>query len=356
MWKFISTLQRRRVAPFVVALSLCAVATSVISPRVVLAQDAAAKALELASSGAVHFKAERFPEAARDFEAAYRTNPVDPKNLRYAGRAWEQVGVWDRAISLFERYLQVETSPELRQSIVPRLDKLKATTPQERAEALAMATIKYPQARLEGEAAQAFERLGDKASLERAIKLYETSRLWAETPAEKARVDDDINRVRQRITALEKGGDTQQNNQNNQQNQNNQNNQQPDPKKPEPPKSDTLGTVLYIAGGVAIVAGAGLVGVGYMQYSGAIEDNDSGKFKTKADYDDALGSAKTTYVAGAAVAGVGVLVVGVAVARTLMAPAAAPASNGAAAGATTSWQLLPRLTQDGVGLALGGSF
>ena len=355
MWKAVLSTQRQRVASLIFVASLCAVATTVVAPSAAFADDPAAKALELASSGAVHFKAGRFPEAARDFEAAYRTNPVDPKNLRYAGRAWEQVGVWDRAISLFERYLQVETSPELRQSIVPRLDKLKSTTPQERAEALAMATIKYPQARLEGEAAQAFERLGDKASLERAIKLYETSRLWAETPAEKSRVDDDINRVRQRITALEKGGDPQQNNQ--QQNQQNQQNQQPDPKKPVPAQSDTLGTALYIAGGVAIVAGAGLVGVGYMQYGAAIDDNDNGKFKTKTDYDDALGSAETTYIAGAAVAGVGVIVVGVAVVRSLMAPAVtAPAASSGTPAAGASWQLLPRWSQDGVGLTLGGSF
>ena len=153
MWKAVLSTQRQRVASLIFVASLCAVATTVVAPSAAFADDPAAKALELASSGAVHFKAGRFPEAARDFEAAYRTNPVDPKNLRYAGRTWEQVWVWDLAISLFERYLQVETSPELRQSIVPRLDKLKSTTPQERAEALAMATIKYPQARLEGEAA-----------------------------------------------------------------------------------------------------------------------------------------------------------------------------------------------------------
>lgn len=340
-----------------VALSLACALTA--APMPVFADDAAEKSLELARDGAGHFKEKRYIEAARAFESAYRTNPVDPRNLRYAGRAWEEVGVIDRAISLFERYLQVETNPEYRQSIVSRLDKLKAITAKERAEALAMATIKYPQGRLEEEAAQAFERLGDKASLDRAIKLYETSRLWAETPEAKAKVDANINRVRKAIDDLERKANEP---------------DKPDPgtglpgqpHKPAEPEGDTLGMVLYIVGGVALVAGGGLGGYGYLSYDQAIQDNDAGKFATRDAYDSATESARTMNQAGYGLAAVGVGVLGWAIVRTVMrgdpadkaAPVPAPGGKKTeGSGESTSLYLQPRFDRDGAaGFVLGGRF
>jgi tetratricopeptide (TPR) repeat protein len=334
----------RAIAPRLALAALAALAVGLGQPATAAAEpDAAERSLEQARAGAEHFKAKRFIEAARAFEGAYRTNPVDPRNLRYAGRAWEEVGVIDRAISLFERYLQVETNPEHRQSIVPRLDALKAKTPRERAEALAMATIKYPQGRLEEEAAQAFERLGDKASLERAIKLYETSRLWAETPEAKAAVDANINRVRAQMAALDKAA---------------REPKGPDPKppgsggpgvtKPQPPASDGLGTALYVIGGVAVLAGGGLGGWGYLSHRGALDDNLAGKFKSKDDYEAATESARTLNTVGWVVAGTGVAVLGVAILRTVLRDDAPPA--------TSTLRLTPTLGAGQAGLALGGRF
>lgn len=152
------------------------------------------KALNI--KGAALFKKGEYFEAAQAFERAYALDARDFRVLRYAGRAWQEIGHWDRALTLLERYSALETEAELKASLLPNLEKLRKTTARERAEALATAATRYPQARLEEEAARALAALGDAASLKRAVQLLEVARLGAATPAEKDRLDTEINQAR----------------------------------------------------------------------------------------------------------------------------------------------------------------
>ena len=195
-----------RYRPKRVPLSLSALAALLLSASLAMPSPAFAgdknASSAAAKEGAGHFKGKRFIEAARRFEEAYRLNPVDPRNLRYAGRAWQEVGHVERALGLFERYHQVETNPKHRATIVPHIETLKAIPAPKRADMLAQATINYPQGKLELEAGRAMERLGDEVSLQRALKLFGTARLWATTPAEQSAVDAAIDQAKRQQVAL----------------------------------------------------------------------------------------------------------------------------------------------------------
>lgn len=157
-----------------------------------------------ARKGAESFKAGAFYEAAVEFEKAYGLDPQDFKNLRYAGRAWQEVGYWERALVLLERYHSLETDAKLKESVLEKLEPLRWATPRDKAEALDTATRKFAQAHLEAEAANAFESLADEASLRRAVTHLELARLGAPSEAEKQRLDGDIRRVRDKIEAAAK--------------------------------------------------------------------------------------------------------------------------------------------------------
>lgn len=77
-----------------------------------------------AEQGAEHFKTGRHADAAEAFERAWQIDPTDVRNLRYAGRARQEVGHLQRARLLFERYVAIEPDPALKASIQPHLEKL----------------------------------------------------------------------------------------------------------------------------------------------------------------------------------------------------------------------------------------
>lgn len=336
--------------PRALRFAACAVSVALVLPASLpaAAQTKSEKSFALAKEGAGHYKAKRYLEAARLFEEAYRVNPVDPRNLRYAGSAWNKVGHWERALNLLERYSQLATNAAHRQSIQPRIAELKKKTPRERADQLALATVKYPQGKLEIEAARALERLGKKNDLERALKLYETARLWATSPALSAQVNADIDRVKNKLIELEK-----------------KKNAPKDPKGPGktgppkqlPPKSDTLGTVLFVVGGVVAVAGAGLGAYGLIQGNKVQESYkkdqfltlDQATYKNRQEYEDALSGASSLNSIGYVVAGVGGAVLAFAIVRAAMKPdPKAPAA--------TTWWVAPQADGESRGMVVGLHF
>jgi tetratricopeptide (TPR) repeat protein len=167
------------------------------------ADDAASHA----QRGADHFKKGQYLDAAQAFERAWQLDPSDSKHLRYAGRAWQEVGHWFKARLLMERYLEIEKDPNLRASVVEKLEPLRKATPQEVAEALVGATERYPHGRLELEAAQALEDLGDERSLQRALGLIEVAKLAATNEGERDKVDAAARRVKARLADLQKTKD-----------------------------------------------------------------------------------------------------------------------------------------------------
>ncbi len=112
-------------------------------------------------------------------------DPRDFRVLRYASRAWQEIGFFDRAQTLLERYYGQETDHEARETLLPSLEKLRTARPLAKAQALDAATQKYPEARLEVEAAKAWESLGDAPSVRRAVALWEVARLGAVDAATK---------------------------------------------------------------------------------------------------------------------------------------------------------------------------
>lgn len=183
-------------------LVLATVSAAQLGPSTALAGPAEeSKALN--NKGAGLFKKGEYFEAALAFEKAYALDARDFRVLRYAGRAWQEIGHWDRALTLLERYFSLESEADLKASLLPNLEKLRKTTPRERAEALASAATRYPQARLEEEAARALQALGDAASLKRAVQLFEVARLGAGNPAEKDRLDKDIAQAREALQQAE---------------------------------------------------------------------------------------------------------------------------------------------------------
>lgn len=149
-----------------------------------------------AAKGAALFKKADYLGAAQAFEKAFALDARDFRVLRYAGRSWQEVGHWERALNLLERYQSLETDDALKASVQPNIDLLRKATPRERAERLEKAVQTYPQARLEEEAAAALEGLDDTDAFKRAIQLYEVARLGAVSASDKARLDKEIKRVR----------------------------------------------------------------------------------------------------------------------------------------------------------------
>lgn len=130
-----------------------------LAPAVALAGPAEeSKAIN--AKGAAQFKKGEYLDAAQAFEKAYALDQRDFRVLRYAGRAWQEIGHLERALTLLERYYSLETEPDLKASILGNLEKLRKSTPEERADALDKGCAKYPQAKLEVEAARALEALG----------------------------------------------------------------------------------------------------------------------------------------------------------------------------------------------------
>jgi tetratricopeptide (TPR) repeat protein len=125
----------------------------------------------MAEKGAAAFKNQQFYEAAVAFEKAYQLDRRDAKNLRYAGRAWQEIGDWQRARNLLERYAEVESDAGAKASIGKYLDPLRQATPQQVLAKLIEATQKFPEAQLEEEAALQLEKVGDEASLKQSEKL-----------------------------------------------------------------------------------------------------------------------------------------------------------------------------------------
>ena len=161
---------------------------------------------ELAQKGAAAFKNKQYYEAATAFMQAYQFDKRDPKNLRYAGRAWQEIGHWQRALNLLERYVEVEPDEALRTSIVDKLEPLRKATPQQILDALLDATKRFPEAQLEEEAALALEKIGDEAALKKAEKFYEVARLGAVQPNDRERIEAGLKRVQSRLVEVQKQG------------------------------------------------------------------------------------------------------------------------------------------------------
>ncbi|MSQ83407.1 MAG: hypothetical protein EXR77_11060 [Myxococcales bacterium] len=169
-------------------------------PASICAYAAAADdAGDFAAKGAEAFKANQYLEAAQAFEKAAQLDPSDPKNLRYAGRAWQEVGHLRRALVLLEAYLKIEPDPKLRASIEEKIAPLRKLKSKQVAEALAQALGKYPQGRLEAETAKAYEEIGDEPALKRAAELWEVARVRAASDSERMAAETGSARVAQRV-------------------------------------------------------------------------------------------------------------------------------------------------------------
>ncbi len=322
------------------------VAAGLLLSSPVLAQDAAQAQLA-AQEGAGHFKAKQFLKAARAFERAFRHDPTDARLVRYAGRSWQEVGHWDRARRLLERYLQLEQNPEHRASILAKLAKLRKMTPLGVAESLLLATKRFPLGRLERDAAMAYERVGSERGFKQALNLYETARLSAGTAVERGQIDAAITRVQGNLMKLKSGVEPA---------------SLARPATPttltmfKPPPaaaSDTVGTVLYIVGGVVVAAGGTMAAMGYMQAARANDEWTSDKdlplaerhFKSFKKYKTEKEAGGSLHLAGLGVVGGGGAVILWAVVRGLTkAPGRA------------AWQVAPMRTSGGAGLVFGRRF
>ncbi|MBI5610114.1 MAG: tetratricopeptide repeat protein [Deltaproteobacteria bacterium] len=287
------------------------------------ALSAAEESKVMAVKGADLFKKGQFLDAAQAFEKAYALDAKDFRVLRYAGRAWQEVGFYDRALKLLTRYLEIETDAELVQSAKANVAKLKATTPAERAAALDQATRKYPQARLEDEAAKAYEALGDAKSLERAIELWEVVRVATPDESGKRYVDDHMRKLREQVQAMQAAaagkapGVTQQ---------------------AEP--SHTLQYAVWGASGLALIGGVSLMAVAAGQTKTSNDEYTARTIGYSA-YRDQRSAADTLYYAGI---GLTVLGAGGAVAGFFLGPPAHAKAS--------TWHVVPASG----GLAVAGSF
>lgn len=321
-------LLRRAILPV-----LLLVAGALWTPRPASAEASPAQAA--ATEGAGHFKAKRYLEAARAFERSYQLEPTDPVLLRYAGRAWQEVGHLGRAKRLLERYLELEKNAARRSSIEPKLARLRGLDKTALAEALVEAARKHPGGGLEAEAAFALEELDDPASLARALKHWELARTLAKDSGVRVQCDSGIRRVKRRMAELEKGAAPA---------------PQPTPvptpvptptppPSPAPPEatgSSGLTVALYVIGAVGLVGGAGMAGYGFIQADNANKafKEDADKLPAKRTYSsfeayekDKKGADTMAYI-GYGVAGVGAIATVWAIARTATSgPAAADGSG-----------------------------
>ncbi len=360
------------------------------------AQTNAEKSLSHAQEGAQHFKNKEYLQAARMFEEAYRLNPTDPVYLRYSGRGWQEVGHWERAKQLLERYYTLEKDPNRKATILKHLGVLRSATPLVIAERLRFATETYPGQGLELEAGFAFEKLGELEckkgngtagvkALNQGKQFFEVARLSAKTAGERMEVATAVKRVESKTdkckpfcaekldgpwcaddktlivcvgrkakqtthckTRCATGGPG-----------------QPGkclvPVKTKPvgagptPTGPSGGLVKYIIGGALVVVGGGLAGFGYLQAADAnteaekdvvrIKEGKAQHFVDADAYKSARDGATMIHYAGLATAVVGVGVVGWAL-----------TSGPSGAAATRSTWLAPLLGPQRLGLSMGGRF
>ena len=326
----------------------------------VLAWATAAEDAEIAAKkGGESFKNNQFYEAAVQFERAAQLDPTDPKNLRYAGRAWQELGHLKRALVLLEAYLRIESNAEYRASIMDKIEVLRRATPLQLAEALTAALTKYPQARLESEAARAWEAVGTEDALNKAVELWEVARVRAMTDGDKATAEAGIQRVAQRRLDVKAAQERdlaaakrdQQERDRLAQEQARLRDQPGQPSQPGDPGGAGLRPqqmVLYTAGGIALVGGVSLAIVGYL---GAVDVNDraaKGEYKSGPyiKYTEDLQAQDNLAYAGWGLAALGAGAVGWA---WLSTPKVATPSK-------VSWQWRPYVGQERTGVVLAGSF
>ena len=339
-----------------------ALVAPIAAPAQVALAAAADDAAASAQKGAESFKNNQFYEAAVQFERAAQLDPADPRNLRYAGRAWQELGHWKRALVLLEAYLRIETNAEHKASILEKIELLRRATPRQIADALTAALAKYPHARLEAEAARAWEEEGKEDSLNKAAELWEVARVRAMSDAERASAEAGIQRVAQRKLDLRAAQEREQAVAKREQQERERAEQEKAlrDQKGKLPQADghasggpgTMQVVLYTAGGVALVSGLSLALAGYL---GAVDVNDratNGEYKQGpySKYTEDLQAQDNLAYAGWGLAALGAGAVGWAWLSTPNA-AAAPV-----AGSPVSWQWLPRVDSDGAGLVLTGAF
>lgn len=321
-----STCLSARVPLTVLWASLLLAPCLVVAPQLAFAVETSA---DHAQKGAGHFKKQRYFEAALAFERAYQLDAKDAKNLRYAGRAWQEVGYWARARMLLERYVEVEQNQEHRASILDKLEALRKAMPTEVAAALVGATQKYPEARLEDEAALALEKLGDLESLRKAAKFMEVARLGAETPGDRERIEVQIARIQARLAELERepvrpeivkpdpaqpdaarpdpaqSGPVKPGPVKPAPKRVEPVNADPPPLKVPPPPSSPLRTVLIVAGGALVLGGGGAGLYGSMEAQGANDRFNDRDYAKYSDYEQERKSADSVYYGGIGGAGLG---------------------------------------------------
>lgn len=340
------------------ALIIATAVTAGIAGQAHTAQ-AAENAAEFVKKGAEAFKANQFYEAAVAFEKAAQLDPADATNLRYAGRAWQEVGHLKRALSLLELYLKIEPDPVRKASIEEKLAPLRTATPHQVAEALNMALTKFPQARLEGDAAKAYEAVGDDASLKRAAELWEIARVRAGSDGDRQAAEAGIARVAQRMldgkAKREKEDEERKAREAAAKNRPVGDPKAGDPKAGDPKAGDPKAgdppvgvtkpgatpiaqTAMIVGGGGLTVAGVVVALIGRSQATSANTDYAAGKYAGNRDkYEADRGSSdKLAYAGwGLAAAGVGVLAWG-----WMTGQPTTPAK-------TTGWQVLPVAVGDG---------
>jgi len=355
--------------------------------------------MKLAQEGAQHFKAKQYLQAARKFEEAYRLNPSNPVFLRYSGRGWQEVGHWERAKQLLERYYQVEKDPNRKATILKHLAVLRNANGLVIAERLRFATEAYPGQGLELDAGFAFEKLGEMQCkqgkgedgvkrLNQAKQFFEVARLSARTPGERMEISTAVKRIESKIdkckpfcadkldgpwcadaktlitcvgrkakttqtcanrcttkgigqpgkclAAITSGGTG--------------------PKGPIPTAPSSGGALKYVLGGLLFVAGGGLTGFGYVQATTANdelnrdikkakENKTNFTYDTYDEYEADKATATYMFYGGAAVAAVGAGVLVWAITSGDDKPAAKK----------TTW-LLPVASDRHVGLSFGTRF
>lgn len=305
-----------------------------------------------AGKGVELFKKEQFYDAALAFEEAVKLDPTDARNLFYCGRAWQQVGFWTRAKTLLERYLVLEKDEALRTKIIPKLTELRNATPAQIAAALAEATQKYPQARLEAEAAQAYEKLGDEASLRKAAEFWELARTAAGNAEDRAQFTTNSRRVQARLLEMEQHKAVEPKVE-----------VKTEPKvepkveakaeaKPQPPASGGgSGKILLIGGGVLLVGGAVIAVMGASKGQTANDGAATHAFADYAAYQNEKKSADNMNFIGLGVAGLGAALAITGGVMTLL--QGAPATEGSV---HTSWHIAPLLQPNVQGLVFSGVF
>jgi tetratricopeptide (TPR) repeat protein len=102
-------------------------------PRTADASRMTRKAAKLSDEAGKLFKAERYREAAERFEQAYALDPRKLIRLRNAGRAYEEAGMGERALHVFERYVPLVDDAKLKADAEARIKRLQGELAAEKA-------------------------------------------------------------------------------------------------------------------------------------------------------------------------------------------------------------------------------